>query len=170
MRDRPAVWVLLLGMGSIALGACAKEDAFMRPEARAAARVQIAAAECPGRPKIVNAPDHCPFETEPGSRVLRVDVDLAADVDEKGDARGVKLAGPSRGEDADRAAIACALRSKYEAWRDEGGAVVAGETCPFRMRLTRYATDVVPQATLVCGPTEASFTAYGPNARPCAVQ
>jgi hypothetical protein len=158
---------LVVGVFVLGVVGCGKEDAFMRPEARAAARVQIAAAECPGRPKIVNAPDHCVFETEPGSRVLKVDVDLAAEVDDKGAPVAVKLAGPSRGEDADRAAIACALRAKYEAGRDEGGAVITGETCPFRMRLARYPTDVAPQATLVCGPTEAGFMANGPNARPC---
>src|SRR5688572_20134036 len=86
---------LVVGVfGLFIVGCGAKEDAFLRPEARAAARVHVAAADCPGRPKIVSAPEHCLFDPGPESRVMRVDIDLATEVDERGAARGVKLAGP----------------------------------------------------------------------------
>ncbi len=154
---------LVVGVfGLVIIGCGAKEPTFLRPEARAAAKVRVAAPECPGRPKIVASPEHCLFDPGPESRVMRVDVDLTAEVDENGKARGVKLAGPSAGEEADRAAINCALHGQYVA-----GPNGAGETCPFRLRLARYAVDVAPRATLTCGPTEASFMANGMTARPC---
>jgi len=134
----------------------------MRPEARAAARVEVAAPECPGRPKLVSAPEHCPFMPEPGSRVLKVDVDLAVEVDANGAARAVALAGQSAGTEADQAAIACALKAKYAAGDDGNGGAVPGETCPFRLRLARYVTDVAPRNQRPCMPVETNVMPTGP--------
>jgi TonB-like protein len=127
-----------------------KEDRAANPDLGVTARVEVAASECPGQARLLNAPEHCAWQRMRSSRVMSSEVDLSAVVDADGTTKSVKVAGESAGEEIDSAAVACAMQATYEPARDESGAPVAGETCPFRMKLVRYPSDVSPRAAVDC--------------------
>lgn len=124
-----------------------KEPGASRPESGLDARVEVVAGQtCNGRESVVASPEHCMWPA--GARrtmVTSAVVEVVPHVGADGRADSVRLVHAPAGHEFDEAAVACAMKAEYRAPRDENGVATAGEICPVRLRLERYASDVDPR-------------------------
>lgn len=106
------------------------------------ARATIESEGCGALATLIELPDHCRWpEAARRSPVLSTSANVVVDVDADGKPRGAKVVDANtNANEADlrSAVVTCAMQGRYRAaWNG------AGQTCPVKIRLARYPTDVV---------------------------
>lgn len=117
-----------------------------------------------GRPTILELPKHCAWpETHDPAPVLTADVDLVVVLDGDGRPKSARVGRAPEGAAYREAAVACAMRGRYLVPAVLSGAAL--ETCPFTLRLSRYATDLDDEdPTRPCPPALHSPIPFTPGA------
>lgn len=108
------------------------------------ARASIESDGCGARATLIELPEHCRWpESARRSPVLATSANVVVAVDADGKPRSARVvdananANDGAGE-LQSAVVTCAMHGRYRAaWNG------AGETCPVKIRLARYPTDVV---------------------------
>lgn len=142
-----AALAISLALGGAVLLGCRsdllKEPGVAPPESGLDARVALlSGSECMGQASVASAPAHCVWPADAArSRAVSAVVEVVAQVGPDGRPASVRVVNAPSSGGFDEAAVACAMKAEYRAPRDESGAPVAGETCPMRLRLDRYASD-----------------------------
>lgn len=105
------------------------------------ARASVVSPPCGSRATLIELPEHCAWpESARRTMLLDAQADVVVDVDEQGRPRSARVVAPTSDRELDAALAECAMRGRYApAWNG------AGETCPTRVRLARYASDVAPR-------------------------
>ena len=104
------------------------------------ARASIESEGCGARATLIELPEHCRWpESARRSAVLATTANVVVDVDANGKARSARVVEANANEgELQNAVVTCAMHGRYRAaWNG------AGETCPVKIRLARYPTDVV---------------------------
>ena len=104
------------------------------------ARASIESDGCGSKATLIELPEHCRWpESARRSSVLATSANVIVDVDASGKPRSARLADGKASEgELQSAVITCAMHGRYRAAWDG-----AGETCPVKIRLARYPTDVL---------------------------
>jgi hypothetical protein len=131
------------GLTMFALVGCAGSDArVVNPyvEDGSVARASIESEGCGSRATLIELPEHCRWPDEArSSAVLSTSANVVVDVDADGKPRSARVVDSNLSVAELGGAVAeCAMHGRYRAaWNG------AGETCPVKIRLARYPSDVV---------------------------
>jgi hypothetical protein len=89
---------------------------------------------------LIELPEHCRWpDSQRRSAVLETSANVVVDVDAEGKPRGARVIdGATTDSELQQAVVTCAMHGRYRsAWNG------AGQTCPVKIRLARYPTDVL---------------------------
>lgn len=104
------------------------------------ARASIESEGCGAKATLIELPEHCRWpDSARRSAVLATSANVVVDVDADGKPRSARVVdGTSNESELQNAVVTCAMHGRYRAaWNG------AGETCPVKIRLARYPSDVV---------------------------
>jgi hypothetical protein len=134
-----AVVLATIGM-TVACGGSTNQPVNPYLEDGTVARASIESDGCGARATLIELPEHCRWpESARRSPVLATSANVVVDVDADGKPRSARVMdGNARENELSSAVVTCAMQGRYRAaWNG------AGETCPVKIRLARYPTDVV---------------------------
>lgn len=131
--------------GMVAIGAsvaCSGSDKhIVNPyiEDGSAARASIESQGCGERASLIELPEHCRWpDSARRTAVLETSASVVVDVDAEGRPQSARVVDGAHDPELQQAVVTCAMHGRYRsAWNG------AGATCPVKIRLARYPTDVV---------------------------
>lgn len=132
--------MVLSAMAFVACGGAGNQPVNPYLEDGTVARASIESDGCGSRATLIELPEHCRWpESARRSPVLATSANVVVDVDADGKPRSARLVDANANDsELQSAVVTCAMHGRYRAaWNG------AGETCPVRIRLARYPTDVV---------------------------
>ena len=144
-----AVALLAVAFSTIAIAACggaAGQPVNPYVEDGTVARASIESEGCGAKATLIELPEHCRWpDSARRSATLSTTASVVVDVDADGKPKGARVVDASANAAANpnelelqSAVVTCAMHGRYRAaWNG------AGETCPVRIRLARYPSDVV---------------------------
>jgi hypothetical protein len=127
-------------IGIVACGGSANQPVNPYLEDGTVARASIESDGCGARATLIELPEHCRWpESARRSPVLATSANVVVDVDAEGKPQRARVIDANaRESELQTAVVTCAMHGRYRAaWNG------AGETCPVKIRLARYPTDVV---------------------------
>jgi hypothetical protein len=137
---KKAFAVALSTIAVIACGGSAGQPVNPYVEDGTVARASIESEGCGARATLIELPEHCRWpESARRSPVLATSANVVVEVDADGKPRSARVVEANANEgELQNAVVTCAMHGRYRAaWNG------AGETCPVKIRLARYPTDVV---------------------------